>query len=180
MRAGFGRSFQVARVFKELTAAENVLVAVEASIRNTPRATPWRLTRDPTPVALARVEEALAEVGLAAKSEVEARLLSHGDKKRLELAMSLVLRPAILLLDEPTAGMSPADRKASVELITTVRERHGMTIVMTEHDMGVVFELASDVAVLHHGEMVATGSPQEVRENELVRRIYLGSGGGHA
>ena len=180
VRAGFGRSFQVARVFRELTASENVLVAVEAAFRSGPRATLWRYTLDPTSAALASVAEALEEVGLAAKSDIEARLLSHGDKKRLELAMSLVLRPAVLLLDEPTAGMSPADRKASVELIATVRERHRMTIVLTEHDMGVVFDLASHVAVLHHGEVVATGRPDEVRKNDLVRRIYLGSGDGHA
>ena len=94
--------------------------------------------------------------------------------------MSLVLRPTILLLDEPTAGMSPADRKASVELIASVKQKHGMTVVLTEHDMGVVFDLASHAAVLHHGEMIAAGRPAEVRENALVRKIYLGSGAQHA
>jgi branched-chain amino acid transport system ATP-binding protein len=180
VRTGFGRSFQVARVFKDLTAAANVLVAVEAGLRNTP-STPRRLFGcDPGEAALRSVDEVLEEVGLAGKAGIEAKLLSHGDKKRLELAMSLVLRPTILLLDEPTAGMSPADRKASVELIASVKQRHGMTVVLTEHDMGVVFDLASHVAVLHHGEMIAAGKPAEVRENPLVRKIYLGSGGGHA
>jgi len=180
VRAGFGRSFQVARVFKDLTAAANVLVAVEAAFRNMPPGPRKLLACDPARTALERVDEALDEVGLSARSGVEAKLLSHGDKKRLELAMSLVLRPTILLLDEPTAGMSPADRKASVDLIASVKARHGMTVVLTEHDMGVVFDLASHVAVLHHGEMIATGSPAEVRENPLVRKIYLGSGAGHA
>ena len=135
---------------------------------------------DPTSAALQRVDEALDEVALSRKSDVEARFLSHGDKKRLELAMSLVLRPTILLLDEPTAGMSPADRKASVELIASVKQKHGMTVVLTEHDMGVVFDLASHVAVLHHGEMISAGRPAEVRADPLVRKIYLGSGAGHA
>ena len=179
VRSGFGRSFQVARVFQDLTAAENVLIAVEASARNQ-LGSGGLFACDPTPAAMHRVEEALDEVGLFAKATVGARFLSHGDKKRLELAMSLVLRPSILLLDEPTAGMSPADRKASVELIASVKQRHGMTVVLTEHDMGVVFDLASHVAVLHHGEMIASGRPAEVRENPLVRKIYLGSGAGHA
>ncbi len=107
-------------------------------------------------------------------------MLSHGDKKRLELAMSLALRPRILMLDEPTAGMSPSDRRAATELIAAIKARHGMTIVLTEHDMEVVFGLASRVAVLHQGAVVVTGTPAQVRDDPTVREIYLGSEPVHA
>ncbi len=179
-RAGMGRTFQMARIFKEMTAEENIVVAIEARAKNMgQRDTPWYQVR-PSRATVDEAGEILARLSLERKARIAAAQLSHGDKKRLELAMSLVLRPKILLLDEPTAGMSPADRKASVDLIASVKARHGMTVVLTEHDMGVVFDLASHVAVLHHGEMIATGSPAQVRENPLVRKIYLGSGAGHA
>lgn len=177
IRNGFGRSFQVASVFPDLTAAENVLVSIE-SFRSTAAMNIRRLLACyPEPAARDLVEETLDEVGLADKSNDEARFLSHGDKKRLELAMSLALRPRILLLDEPTAGMAPADRLASIELIKDVKARHGMTVALTEHDMGVVFGLASRISVLHYGEVIASGTPDEVRENPVVREVYLGSEG---
>lgn len=175
VRSGFGRSFQVASVFLDLTAAENVLIAVEAYLAHKTSRARARLGCRPASNARDLVDETLEEVGLASKGSHQARFLSHGDKKRLELAMSLALRPRILLLDEPTAGMSPADRQASIELITAVKARHGMTVVLTEHDMDVVFGLASRVVVLHHGELVATGTPEEVRQNPLVRDVYLGT-----
>ena len=175
VRAGFGRSFQVASVFLDLTAAENVLVAVEALVAGqASRINPLSGCR-PTPAVRELVEETLEEVGLASKGDDLARFLSHGDKKRLELAMSLALRPRILMLDEPTAGMAPADREASIELIAAVKARHGMTVVLTEHDMSVVFGLASRVVVLHHGQLIAAGTPAEVRENPVVRDVYLGT-----
>jgi branched-chain amino acid transport system ATP-binding protein len=124
----------------------------------------------------AAAHAALDEVALYERRDTTARLLAYGDRKRLELAMALVLRPRLLMLDEPTAGMSPADRAAAVQLIATLRERHGMTLVLTEHDMGVVFNLANRVAVLNHGEVVTVGTPAEVRANPMVRDIYLGSG----
>ena len=180
VRGGFGRSFQIASVFPDLTAAENVLVAVEAlSAGNAQgRTIGWKCS--PSQAARELVEEVLDEVGLAEKGGNLARLMSHGDKKRLELAMSLALRPRILLLDEPTAGMAPGDRQQSIELIAAVRARHNMTVVLTEHDMGVVFGLASRVVVLHHGELIASGTPDEVRQNPIVRDVYLGSEAIHA
>ncbi|AKH98874.1 amino acid/amide ABC transporter ATP-binding protein 1, HAAT family [Hoeflea sp. IMCC20628] len=175
VREGFGRSFQVASVFLDLTAAENVLVAVEAYLaQKTPRSS-VRIGCRPAAHVRELVDETLEEVGLASKGFHQARFLSHGDKKRLELAMSLALRPRILLLDEPTAGMAPADRQASIELIAAVKARHGMTVVLTEHDMDVVFGLATRVVVLHHGELIASGTADEVRQNPLVRDVYLGS-----
>lgn len=180
IRAGFGRSFQIASVFQDLTAAQNVLVAVEALPAGKAPSSGFNLGCRPTTAVRDLVEEVLEEVGLADKGGYEARLLSHGDKKRLELAMSLALRPRILLLDEPTAGMSPGDRQKSVELIAALRARHGITVVLTEHDMGVVFGLASRVVVLHHGQLIAEGTPAEVRENPVVRDVYLGNEAVHA
>jgi branched-chain amino acid transport system ATP-binding protein len=116
----------------------------------------------------------LRDLGLANLAESEARYLSHGDKKRLEFAVTLGGRPRILMLDEPTAGMSPSDRTATKDLIVQVREAHGVTVVLTEHDMDVIFGLAHRMLVLNYGEVVATGSGEEVRANPLVREIYLG------
>lgn len=183
VRLGFGRSFQVARVFPDLTTQENVVISVEAHWRNAGLGQRRPLAWAPTAEVRDGVIETLREVGLVDKRGVVARLLSHGDKKRLELAMCLALQPKILMLDEPTAGMSPADRKSATDLLAMVKERHGMTIVLTEHDMDVVFGLATRVAVLHYGEIVAQGAPEDVRKDPLVRDIYLGHGGagaGHA
>jgi branched-chain amino acid transport system ATP-binding protein len=180
VRLGFGRSFQVARVFPDLTTDENVVIAIEAYHRNAGKPASRRFACRPTRETRELVEETLLEVGLVDKRDELSRLLSHGDKKRLELAMSLALRPRILMLDEPTAGMAPADRRAATELIAAIKARHGMTIVLTEHDMGVVFGLASRVAVLHQGAMVVTGTPAQVRDDPMVREIYLGSEPLHA
>ena len=180
VRRGFGRSFQVARVFRELTTEENVVIAIEACERNMGRRPTRLLACRPSAEVRDLVDQTLLEVGLIDKRAEPARLLSHGDKKRLELAMSLALRPRILMLDEPTAGMSPADRRAATDLIATIKARHRMTIVLTEHDMEVVFGLASRVAVLHQGAMVAIGTPAQVRDDPMVREIYLGTGSGHA
>ena len=165
VRLGFGRSFQVARVFPDLTTDENVVIAIEAYHRNIGKPVTRGFACRPSPETRDLVEETLLEVGLVDKRNEVARLLSHGDKKRLELAMSLALRPRILMLDEPTAGMAPSDRRAATELIAAIKARHGMTIVLTEHDMEVVFGLASRVAVLHQGAVVITGTPAQVRDD---------------
>ncbi len=171
VRLGFGRTFQVARVFPDLSAEDNAIVAAEAARRGGVSLAWW-----PARSVRAAAHAALNEVALFERRSHIARLLAYGDRKRLELAMSLILRPRLLMLDEPTAGMSPPDRAASVELIAALKQRHGMTLVLTEHDMSVVFGLANRVAVLNHGEVVTVGTPEEVRANPTVREIYLGSG----
>ena len=118
--------------------------------------------------------------GLADQSDGKARFLSHGDKKRLEFAIALSLRPQLLMLDEPTAGMSRADRNGIVELITRIRRQHRVTVVMTEHDMDVIFGLADRLTVMNYGEIIASGSLDEVRRNPLVREVYLGKESGLA
>ncbi|HWS73542.1 MAG TPA: ABC transporter ATP-binding protein [Quisquiliibacterium sp.] len=168
-RLGFGRTFQVARVFTQMTVRENMLVAVESAGRG---GGGWALA---TPRAReAELDELLADVGLAAQRDAQAGSLAYGDRKRLELGMTLALSPKLLLLDEPTAGMSQADRHASVELVARVTKERGIALLLTEHDMDVVFGLATQLTVLHYGRVIASGDPQAVRADPKVREVYLG------
>jgi branched-chain amino acid transport system ATP-binding protein len=174
VREGFGRTFQVARVFHDFTVRDNVIAAVEARRRNRrePLGPRWRCA----PSAEVRDEAMalLADVRLDPMAGEAARFLSHGDKKRLEFVIALAGRPSILMLDEPTAGMSPSDRADIAQLVARTRAERGITVVMTEHDMDVVFGLASRIMVMNYGEVVATGSVDEVRRDPKVREVYLG------
>lgn len=114
-------------------------------------------------------------MGLADLRERQARALSQGDRKRLEIAMALVLEPKLLLLDEPTAGMSPEETAATVELVRELWARTGLTVLLTEHDMQVVFGLAQQLTVLNRGHVLCTGDPGVVRERDDVKEIYLGA-----
>ena len=173
-RAGFGRTFQVARVFQGLTTLQNIISSVEARLRGAGQSCgAWYAWRPATAV-VDEAEHLLADLALAHVRHVEARFLSHGDKKRLEIALVLAQQPRILMLDEPTAGMSHSDRLGIVELIQRLRRDRGVTVVMTEHDMDVIFGLADRIMVLNYGEVIATGTPDEVRANPLVREVYLG------
>jgi len=173
-RMGFGRTFQVARVFLETTVIENLIVAVEVRLKNEGRSAGKWFSWKPAPDVMAEAVGRLVDIGLYEKRFVEARNLSHGDKKRLELAIALTLNPRVLFLDEPTAGMSPPERRSTVELIKRIRTEQGITVVLTEHDMDVVFGLADRVLVLNYGEVIVVGSPEEVRRNPTVAEIYLG------
>jgi len=177
---GVGRTFQVARIFPEFTALQNVAVAIEARRRfpGQPRARHWNWRPDPAVVAEARAQ--LDDLGLSSRTEVQARLLSHGDRKRLEFALMLSLRPSILMLDEPMAGTAADDRQTMAELILKVRRERQVTVVMTEHDMDVVFSLADRVMVLNYGQVIAVGEPQAVRRDDKVREVYLGREASHA
>jgi branched-chain amino acid transport system ATP-binding protein len=171
---GFGRTFQVARVYLETSLVENLVVAVEARKRRAGETIGAWYSYRPSADTLAEAEDWLASVGLASRRDIEARFLSHGDKKRLELAIALALRPTILMMDEPTAGMSPSDRVQTVDLVMRMRERHRMTVLLTEHDMDVVFGLSDRIIVLNYGQVVAIGTGEEIRANQAVRDIYLG------
>jgi branched-chain amino acid transport system ATP-binding protein len=175
-RRGVGRTFQVARVYPDLTTYENLVVSVEARHRFDPPKTRSRFSLFPNAQVLSEVDELIAEMGLAHVASRDAKILSHGDKKRLELAMSLALRPRLLMLDEPTAGMSPSDRKQAVAFVSRIRKEHGLSMLLTEHDMDVVFGLATELTVLHHGEVIASGEPSKVRAEPRVREVYLGHG----
>jgi branched-chain amino acid transport system ATP-binding protein len=173
-RLGLGRTFQVARIFLETTALANVIASIEARYRGAGLAVgPWYACRPSGEIA-AEARLLLHELGLGARMSEEARFLSHGDKKRLEFAVALAQKPKILMLDEPTAGMAQSDRMATVALIQRLRGEKGVTVVMTEHDMDVVFGIADRIMVLNYGEQIATGAPDEIKVNPLVREVYLG------
>jgi branched-chain amino acid transport system ATP-binding protein len=182
VRLGIGRTFQTARIFADMTVRENMVVAIERGRASRREKLPgwWRAA--PADAVRQEAIDNLRGIGLAPRAEQPAKLLSHGDKKRLELGLALALKPKLLLLDEPTAGMAPADRLAAVELLRDLKRQHDMTLLLTEHDMDVVFGLATSVIVLNYGEIIAAGAPHEVRENPRVRDVYLGQdhGRGHA
>jgi branched-chain amino acid transport system ATP-binding protein len=169
-RAGIGRTFQVSNVFPLLPALENVRLAAEAAIGGTMRI--WRRATH-VPEALARAHWALDRVGLGARAPVPAGLLSHGDKRKLELAMVLSGDARVILLDEPMAGVSMENIPELVELIRSVHAE-GKTVLMVEHHMEVVTGLAQRIAVLHHGALLAIDEPAAIMQNETVQQAYLG------
>lgn len=172
-RLGIGRTFQTARVFKDLSTLENIIVAIEANQRK--QSSRFGLLRlAPKPSVRREAETLLGEFQLESVADWSASALSHGDKKSLELAMVIAARPRLLMLDEPTAGMAPADRQRSVQMISKLLKTQGLSLLLTEHDMEVVFGLANRITVLNYGEMIATGSPEDVRNNPRVREVYLG------
>ena len=122
-------------------------------------------------------QDLLATVGLGDRADLPADSLSHGDRKRLELGIALANRPRLLLLDEPTAGMSPEETKGTMALVQRLARERGITVLFTEHDMGVVFGIAQRVTVLHQGQIIADGSAEAIRENAQVQRVYLGEAG---
>jgi branched-chain amino acid transport system ATP-binding protein len=168
-RLGLARTFQITAVFPPLTALENVMLAAQAV---GPR--PGWLGADPSgDAALATAARAaLAEVGLADRAAVQAGALAHGEQRALELAMALVQRPRLLLLDEPMAG---AGREETERLVQTLRRLKGrVAMLLVEHDMGAVFALADRVSVLVAGRVIATGTPAAIRADAAVRAAYLG------
>jgi branched-chain amino acid transport system ATP-binding protein len=169
---GIARVFQSPEIFPELSVLENVLIASlaarDGSYRSNLVEHPGR-SRD---LELA-AEEILVEVGLTKHLHTPAVRLSRGDKRRLELAICLAHRPRLLLLDEPTAGMSQAETHSTVELLQKIAAT-GVTKIIIEHDMDVVFALSSRITVLHQGQVIADGPPDAVRENPAVQEAYLG------
>jgi branched-chain amino acid transport system ATP-binding protein len=170
-REGIGRTFQVSSVFPLLSVRENVRLAAEAALGGTLRV--WRRAAGVKP-ALERARVALARVGLEGKSLVQAGALSHGDKRRLELAMLLAADRPVLLLDEPMAGVSAENVPELVQLIGSVHREEGKTVLMVEHHMDVVTGLAERIAVMHHGALLACDTPVAVMANETVQSAYLG------
>jgi len=170
-REGLGRTFQVSNVFPLLSVFENVRLAAEAALGGTLRI--WRRATSVKP-ALDRAGAAVARVGLEAKSPMPAGALSHGDKRRLELAMLLAADAPVVMLDEPMAGVSAENVPELVELIRSVHEQEGKTVLMVEHHMEVVTGLAQRIAVMHHGALLACDTPTAVMANETVQSAYLG------
>lgn len=170
VRLGIGRAFQVASVFPSLTVAENVAAGVLSSRHRTAVFWSSRALRR----SRGEVERLLESMRLVPLADRPARDLSQGDRKRLEIAVVLALQPSVLLLDEPTAGMSPEETEATTQLVRELWAEHGMTVLLTEHDMDVVFGLAQKVTVLHRGHILCSGDPEEVRGRADVAEVYLG------
>jgi branched-chain amino acid transport system ATP-binding protein len=165
-RRGLARMYQRNELFASLSARENVALAIAA------RAGPYRPLRPPARADYAAADELLARVGLGGREQLAPRALSHGERRQLELAVTLAQRPRVLMHDEPTAGMSPAETVRIAELIASLDRE--LTIVIVEHDMDVVFRLADRVSVLHEGRVIADGTAQDIRGDARVHDVYLG------
>jgi len=170
-RRGIGRSYQRVNIFPELSAFENCRLAAQAR----PRAARhlWRDVRSATAIN-DTARAALARVGLDSASARMARLLSHGEQRQLEIAMTLAIEPKLLLLDEPLAGMGAEESARMVALIAALAATHGVLLV--EHDMDAVFAVADRLTVMANGRIIASGAPDEVRADALVQEVYLGGG----
>jgi len=169
---GVVRVFQTPEIFPDLTLLQNVMIPAFASREGRFRFNAFAHLFGATEVR-EEAEEVLEDLGLADQMYREAASLSRGDKRRLEIAMGLVQRPRLLLLDEPTAGMSRHDTNRTIDLLRRVKER-GMTKVIIEHDMHVVFSLADRITVLAQGAVICEGTPEEVRGDPRVQEAYLG------
>jgi branched-chain amino acid transport system ATP-binding protein len=168
---GMARTFQITEIFPELTVRENLRVPVEVAAGL--RLVPWLSRRSNAEIG-ERIAGLLEQGGLAGKADQLVGELSHGDQRATEIMMALALNPALLLLDEPTAGMGDQETHDIVQLIAKVHKEHQLTIVLIEHDMRVVFHLATRIMVLAEGAVLAEGLPAEIAANERVQAAYLG------
>jgi branched-chain amino acid transport system ATP-binding protein len=168
-RMGIGRSFQHTNIFKKLTVFENVQAALIAHGGDSPNF--WGRASD-----LYRNEtmQILESLHLADQADAVSDSLSHGNQKQIELGIALASNPKLLLLDEPTAGMSATETRDAIRLLERIVAERKLSLLFTEHDMDVVFSIAQKIAVLHQGKLIAQGSPTQVRADAEVRRVYLG------
>jgi len=169
--AGMARTFQITEIFPELSVRDNIRIAVE--VASGYRLWPW-LSRSRASEVEARVEEIVAMGGLDRHADRIAGELSHGDQRATEIMMTLALRPKLLLLDEPTAGMGDEETVNVTRLIDRLHRDQKLTIILIEHDMRVVFHLARRIMVLAEGAVLALGTPDEIAANERVQSAYLG------
>jgi branched-chain amino acid transport system ATP-binding protein len=170
-RLGIGRTFQTSTIFAELTVLENVRLAAQAFLGGSNRV--WVLA-DRQHEPLERARAALTSVGLAQRAEAKAASLSHGEKRKLDLAILLCGDPQVVLLDEPTAGLAVEDVPEMMALIRGIHREQHKTVLMVEHRMDLVMELADRMAVMHHGSLLAIDTPERIIANETVQAAYLG------
>ena len=168
-RKGIARSFQIANIFPRLPIFRNVQVSVlsQQKLSN-------KLFHPASQMAVEETNRILESVGLLNKKFDVAGSLSHGDKRTLEIAIALGNEPELLILDEPTAGMSPEETTATMSLIQTLADKQGLTILFCEHDMVVVFNVAQSIMVMQQGYTIIQGTPEEIRQNSEVQKAYLG------
>jgi branched-chain amino acid transport system ATP-binding protein len=168
-KLGITRSFQITSIYPKFTVYESVLMGLLAH-----RGITLKFFSNSSKFFKEEVWRILEDVGLADQANVLGESISHGDKKRLELAVTVGTEPEMLLLDEPTCGMSPEETEITMALIKKLSSERGLTILFTEHDMSVVFGVAKRISVLHQGMLIEDGTPEKVRESAEVQRVYLG------
>jgi len=168
-KKGISRSYQIVNIFPRLTVFGNVQVAVLSHQKRSSN-----LFRPAQNIAVEETRRILESVGLLDKERSIAGSLSHGDQKILEIAIALGNEPELLILDEPTAGMSPEETSATMELVRRLAQMRGLTILFCEHDMDIVFSVAQSIMVMHQGRTLVQGKPEEVRNNPFVQEAYLG------
>ena len=167
---GIGRAFQVAKLFKSLTVEESLRAALQSAFGHSAQmhgSFPLPATRD-------RAHEVMEQLGLQNKADTVSGKLSHGDQKLLDMALALVMQPKVLLLDEPVAGMGPDERSQMMDTVQQLWRKGGLTIVLIEHDMDIVFRVAQQIHVLSYGKLLAQGNAEEIRANPRVIEAYLG------
>jgi branched-chain amino acid transport system ATP-binding protein len=168
-RLGLGRSFQRINIFSRLTVFENIQAAVL-----THRGKSFNFFTPVQPLFQEETHKILERVGLQEHRDEVSGSLAYGFQKQLELGIALAMEPKMLLLDEPTAGMSTQETRATIELIGEIVKEKGLTLLFTEHDMSVVFSISERILVLHQGKLIASGPPDEVRANTNVQKVYMG------
>jgi len=173
VQRGISKSFQTASIFPEMTVGENVQIAALAAEHGSFQLN-FLQRRDSFDEVDAIAEEMLASVGLLETADETAQNLPYGDKRRLEIAIALAAKPDLLFMDEPTAGMSPEETDATVDLVEDLQEELGLTIVLVEHDMEIIFRVSDRIAVLNRGRIIADGPPEDVQGDPSVQEAYLG------
>jgi branched-chain amino acid transport system ATP-binding protein len=168
---GVGRTFQITATFSSMTVRENVQMAL---LSHHGRA--WNIFGQARDAFASQADTLLGQVGMGSQAERACGVLAYGDLKRVELAVALANAPKLLLMDEPTAGMSPSERIALMELTARIAREQGIAVLFTEHDMDVVFAHADRIIVLDRGRLIADGKADDVRANPAVQAVYLGAG----
>lgn len=168
-RQGVGRGFQIAETFRSMSVSDNIRSALLAKQRAT-----WRLFRPASRLFSAEIDTLLRRVGLEAQADTNCATLAYGDLKRLELALAIANEPRLLLLDEPTSGMTGSDRRTMMDLVLALARDSGCAVLFTEHDIDTVFRVAGRIMVMDKGELIAQGDAGAIRADSRVRSAYLG------